>query len=159
METPLPSEPKQKLFKLERSIYQKLTTLGNMFKPDGTRFSFTLEDVVRATGIKDKGFTAIPAGIYRMTVTRSQKFGRDMVLIFNQPDMSLQADGIRFDGIRVHGGNTHADTSGCVLVAKNKLSDESIQGTMEKEFTALVKSFEDQGYECFIEIINLPQAA
>lgn len=150
---------KQVLFKLDRRIYRGQTTIGEMMRPDGSKFSWTLEDTVRAAGIKDKGNTAIPAGIYRMTVNMSNRFKRLMVLIFNMPDYSLQIDGIRFDGIRAHGGNDHGDTAGCVLVAKNKLSDEKIQGTMEKEFTDEVKKWEDEGYEVFLQVTNHPQTS
>ena len=150
---------KQVLYRLDRRIYRDRTTIGEMMRPDGTKFSWTLEDVVRAAGIKDKGNTAIPAGIYRVTVTYSNRFKRNMALIFNQPDFSLQNEGVRFEGIRAHGGNDHEDTAGCVLVAKNKISDEKIQGTQEKEFTAEVEKWENEGYEVFIQIINHPQSA
>jgi hypothetical protein len=151
-----------KTFPLYRKIYRGMTTIGELFTPEDLkkRFCWTLEDIVRAPGIKDKSKTAIPAGTYRMLITRSDRFKRDMVILFNKSsNMTIEADGIKFSGVRVHGGNTHNDTEGCILVAKNKINDEKIQGTMEKEFTALVKSYIDEGHDCFIEIINLPQAS
>lgn len=149
----------QVTYRLERHTYVRLTTLGTLFAPNGKEFCHTLEDVVRAFGIKDKDYTAIPEGKYRMIVNKSQRFGRDMVLLYNQDNFELHAEGVEFSGIRVHGGNTHNNTSGCILVAKNKVDDETIQGTMEAPFTKAVQAHIKAGFEVYIEIINKPQAA
>jgi hypothetical protein len=73
---------------------------------DGDFFGWTCEDVVRH-GPKIAHETAIPAGRYDVTITRSQRFGRMLPLLLHVPG---------FDGIRIHPGNTSADTSGCILV-------------------------------------------
>jgi len=143
-------------FLLLRDTYTSQTTIGKIHAPNGY-FSESLEDTVRATGVKVINHTAIPAGRYRLKVTRSPRFKRDMVLIYNQKDYSLKANGIRFTGLRVHGGNDHGDTSGCILSAKNRLSKTKIQGTREKAFTAKVKALSKTG-DCYITIVNLPQA-
>lgn len=93
-------------------------TLGVLFV-NGHFFSFTLEDEIReVVGApveqwKIPGVTAIPAGQYRVLLTMSQRFQRVLPLLLDVPG---------FSGVRVHPGNTHADTSGCVLVGTSRLS-------------------------------------
>ena len=141
---------------LVREKYTPNTTLGKMYV-EGKYFSYTLEDTVRATGVKIINHTAIPSGRYKLLVTRSNRFKRDMILICNQKDLSLMNNGIRFTGIRIHGGNTHLDTSGCVLVAKNRVNDYTIQGTQEKALTKKVKELLETG-DCYLTIINQNQS-
>lgn len=81
-------------------------TIGKMYV-DGVEECYTLEDVVRPDGVKIYGETAIPAGRYRVVITRSQRFGVDMPLVLDVPN---------FSGIRIHPGNTAKDTHGCILV-------------------------------------------
>ena len=106
-------------------------------------FCYTLEDEIRADGVKRYGVTAIQAGLYDIEVTYSPKFKRDMILIKNVPN---------FSGIRIHGGNTSKDSLGCPLVAYNT-DYKKIWGTAEKELTKLVK---DAGGKGTIEIHNAP---
>lgn len=146
-------------YQLKRKEYRGMTTIGDMYLPGGDRFSYTLEDIVRAHGVKDKGNTAIPAGIYKMAVTMSTRFKREMVMVYSESNgYELNSDGKSFKGIRVHGGNDHTNTDGCILVAKNKISNQKIQGTMEKEFTAHVKANIKAGHECYLVVTNDKQA-
>ena len=137
--------------------YTARTTIGKVYI-DGKYFSFSLEDTVRAFGIKVKGETAIPAGRYRIKTTFSSRFKRDMALIYNTKALTLESNGIKFAGIRVHGGNSHNNTEGCPLVAERKLNDTTIQGTKEKDFTKKLKELEIRDKKVYIEIINLPQS-
>jgi len=137
--------------KLIRSIYTERATAGELYAPAGWR-CYTLEDTVRGYGIKVPGSTAIPAGRYLLTVTHSERFGRDMVMISNCDNGDeLSAGGIAFKGLRLHGGNTHEHTDGCILVAKNRISDSVIQGTQEAMITELVRKATGDSW---IEIIN-----
>lgn len=79
-------------------------TIGEL-RLDGARFCWTLEDKVRPAKIKHE--TAIPAGTYSVIVTRSARFGVDMPLL-----EAVES----FSGIRIHPGNSTADTSGCILL-------------------------------------------
>lgn len=151
-----------KYFDLVRDTYRDLTTLGTITCPDGSKF-YTLEDCVRAEGIKDKGNTAIPANefmnAYSMKVTFSQRFQRKMVMIFTDSDeVTLESRGISFKGIRIHGGNSAADVQGCIAVAKNRINDTRIQGTQEAVITGLVDKYTSEGYECRLRVRNLPQS-
>ena len=88
---------------------------------DGVYVCDTLEDTDR--GLDDKmdveeikklkvyGKTAIPTGIYPVTITYSQKFKKNLPLLLNVKG---------YEGIRIHSGNTDKDTLGCILVGQNK---------------------------------------
>ena len=53
--------------------------------------------------------TAIPLGRYRLSITPSARFKEDLPLLADVPG---------FEGIRIHAGNTHEDTEGCLLVGQ-----------------------------------------
>lgn len=98
---------------LQRRPSSGSSTMGDLRIEGQERVFYTLEDVVREVpGIavvdwKVPGATAIPAGEYRIVVTFSQRFQRRLPLLLGVPG---------FTGIRMHPGNTAADTEGCILV-------------------------------------------
>ena len=55
----------------------------------------TLEPPVRPWGVRVKGKTAVPAGVYDVALTRSPKFGRMLPILIDVPGMT---------GIRIHRG-------------------------------------------------------
>lgn len=112
---------------LERRWFSSEATLGELFV-NGVFECFTLEDVVRsAKAAKVPGATAIPEGSYDVVVNYSQRFKRRMPLLLSVPG---------FSGVRIHSGNTDADTEGCVLVGCCKLGDDLI-GESRKAFEQL----------------------
>lgn len=116
--------------KLKIRRYNKPTyTIGHLYI-DGELFCDTLEDVDR--GLSDdmtleeikarkvKGATAIPKGLYIVDLNTvspkfkarwwAKRFGGILPWIKN-----VKA----YDGVRIHPGNTAADTEGCILVGRN----------------------------------------
>lgn len=78
-------------------------TLGLLYIEKGFA-GFVMEDEFRE--IKVMGETRIPAGVYQIAYTWSPKFKKFMLEVLNVPN---------FSGIRIHPGNTEADTDGCLL--------------------------------------------
>ncbi len=144
----------------DRYLYTARTTIGRVHLPsqDGVSlFSYILEDTVRAFGIKVPGETAIPEGIYKVTVSMSSRFKRQMPMLYTESNKyEIKAGGIGFKGIRLHGGNTHSDTEGCGVVAFNYINDHTIQGSAEKALTEKIQEYLLKG-NVFWKITNLLQ--
>ena len=123
---------------LIRTELQADRVLGELLA-NGLHFCYTLEDTLRP--IKIAGCTAIPAGLYRVTLEWSPKFKRVMPTIANVPN---------YKGIRIHGGNKPTDTDGCPLVAFKRIGN-MIQGTAEKALTKIIR---DAGGSCLLVIVD-----
>lgn len=154
------SNPDYKFFVQYRLIFTDESTLGELYASDDldNRFCYTLEDQVREYGKKVHGETAIPENKdgYDVDVRTSPKYG-EVAVIYTRIEMGvyiLEHGGIRFDMILAHGGNTDKDTEGCVLVAKNKTSDTTIQGSMKEEVKNKVKEWKKAGFKVKWIIIN-----
>jgi hypothetical protein len=76
---------------------------------NGAHQCYSCEDPVRPAGVKVPGATAIPAGRYRVILSESRRFRRELPELLNVPG---------FAGIRIHGGNGPDDTEGCILVGR-----------------------------------------
>lgn len=104
---------------LKRIALRSTYTIGKLYVDD-EYFCDTLEDTVRDTNKsgkfdngeqKIKGKTAIPYGTYEIKWTYSPRFKKYTPQLMNVPS---------FEGIRVHAGNTSADTEGCLILGENK---------------------------------------
>lgn len=92
--------------KLNRIFLGSSATIGELYI-DKKYIADTLEDRVRPEGEKVYGKTAIPEGVYKVVLSYSQRFKKILPEILNVPN---------FTGIRMHCGNSSADSSGCVLI-------------------------------------------
>lgn len=113
---------------VERKWKKSDYTIGIMYI-NGIRFSETLEDKDR--GLTDKmseaeiklkkvyGQTAIPTGTYDIKMTYSSKFAsRPWGKKYNGKVPSIET--VKgFAGVRIHPGNTAADSLGCIFVGRN----------------------------------------
>jgi len=127
---------------------------------DGKFVCYTLEDAIREVAgrpvaeWKVKGQTAIPAGTYQITEEESPRFGPKTLTVNGVPGFSL---------IRIHSGNSEADTEGCLIVgAKLTPNRQRVFGGSSRPALAVLKGIVSKalsvGEKVTIEYIN-PEAA
>ena len=121
--------------RLVREPSSATSTLSVLFL-DGHYFGFMLEDIIRErAGVpvsvwKVKGKTAIPAGVYRVAITRSERFSREAsaragaAVDVETPEL-VHVPGS--SGIRIHPGNTAVDTDGCLLPGFARQADRVLK--------------------------------
>lgn len=120
---------------LTRTTKTNRSTIGDL-KINGVFECFILEDKDRGlrqgmtlselSALKIKHQTAIPVGRYEIAISFSQKFRKMLPLLLDVP---------AFSGIRIHPGNTDADSSGCLLPGKSKEPNKVTSSRLA--FTAL----------------------
>jgi hypothetical protein len=122
---------------LIRKYHSVRNSIGEIYI-NGDFFSYSLEDCPRQKGIKIPGETSIPEGLYKIIVSYSNRFKRDMPLLLDVPG---------FNGIRCHSGNSEENSSGCILIAYNHDSNNhKIWGSAEKELTKILKNSKKSTY-------------
>lgn len=139
---------------LRRSPTARGATLGELDLGSG-RFCYTLEDPIReqpglqVAAWKVPGETAIPAGRYKVVITDSVRFQRPLPLLLGVPG---------FTGVRIHPGNTAADTEGCILLgqAVNGASVARSRAAFDELFTRLKHAL--RVMDVYLEIQNPPAA-
>lgn len=127
-----------------KRIYKGAEYTVGRLSIDGQYFCDTLEDTVRAPGVKVRGKTAVPAGRYRVVLTESPRFKRILPLLVDVPN---------FEGVRIHPGNTAKDTEGCLLVGFNQVKGKVVasRATFQKLFEKLWAA-DQAGEEIWTEI-------
>ena len=132
--------------KVQRIAKKPTYTIGMLYI-DGEKFCDTLEDRVRdlSKEPKIKGQTAIPAGRYRIYLTYSPRFKRILPLLDNVP---------QFTGVRIHRGNTHKDTEGCILVGYNREVGKVLDSAAtEQRLMAVLQNAVNKGEQIYITIV------
>ena len=121
---------------LERIAKRKTYTIGHLYIRQqvmdeylpGTEdkyFCDTLEPTWRdyANGAyKVKGRSAIPEGRYAVVISWSPKFKAWLPILLGGPEFNK-----KWQGIRIHAGNTAKDTQGCILVGRNQRVGEVLE--------------------------------
>lgn len=86
-------------------------TLGRVTAAGLVAPVFSLEQPWRGNA---PGISCVPAGFFRLVLAPSRRFGREMPRLMSVPGRG---------GILIHGGNSTADTSGCILVGRERAGD------------------------------------
>lgn len=135
---------------VKRFFYGDKHTIGRMYV-DGQYLCYTLEDKMReipnkaVSDWKVYAQTAIPTGVYRLMISMSNRFKKPLPQILN-------VDG--FSGIRIHAGNTSADTEGCILVGMDWDGKSDFISNSRVALTSLMQIMADAGSEIKISIEN-----
>lgn len=144
-------------YRLQRTPTQHHVTIGTLYLLGTDRIweyqCFTCEDVIREKpGVpveqwKIRRVTAIPAGLYRVTITYSYRFARPLPLLLDVPG---------FEGVRIHPGNTQADTDGCILPGLTAINGVGVQDSREAmhRIQGRMQDAIDQGHPVTLEILN-----
>lgn len=123
---------------LKRIAFGDTYTIGKLY--DENQFiCYTLEDKVREVAgepvesWKKQNETAIPTGVYPVTITMSTRFRTRLPLLLNVPG---------FTGIRIHTGNSSKDTEGCILVGSTWDGKSGWIGSSKVAFSILFPMIE-----------------
>ena len=146
-------------WRIDRAWKKKGYTISRVYLDgvrfgDGKRYCNALEDEDRGLtsdmtvdeilAKKKYGETAIPTGTYKVIISWSPRFKKDMPIL-----QAVKG----FTGIRIHSGNTAKDSSGCLLMGENTqvgmITNSRYWSLMIK---GIVKAAIDRGEDVFIKI-------
>lgn len=148
--------------KVTREHFNEQCTIGSLSIEGDNLLLYTLEDCDRRLSNTDDlgaikqmkvfGSTAIPYGRYEVAMTYSDRFKQVMPLLLNVKG---------FEGIRIHAGNTAADTLGCLLVGYQKdiLNNRILQsrGAIAELYMLITEAVKKE--KVFITILKLELSA
>ena len=114
---------------LERIAKRKTYTIGRLYirQQIADEYSTGIEDQYfcdtleptwrdyKNGAYKVKGRSAIPEGRYAVVISFSPKFKQWLPILLGGEEFNR-----KWQGIRIHAGNTSEDTEGCILVGKNR---------------------------------------
>jgi hypothetical protein len=129
--------------KLKRIARRPNYTIGRLYA-DGKYVCDTLEDTEREGMTKIPGKTAIPKGNYKVIVSYSCKFKKEMPLLLKVPN---------FEGIRIHSGNDETHTEGCILCGENKVVGKVVNSrVVTDKVYKIINEAINKGKEVWIEV-------
>lgn len=161
---------KELLILTERYSYTAQSSLGRMSmiydkkyitnppQPIKKFFGNTMEDTARPGNIKVYGETCLPGGlICKVGLFENEHYGKT-IIFYTEPDgFTIKFGSLTWTYCLAHGGQTHKDTAGCVLIAKNIINKDTIQGSLKDELRKFVENKMNEGYEVSAEFVNLTQ--
>ena len=135
----LKEESKKMKLTLVRTYNTSRYCIGHLYI-NGKFFCDTLEDTDRMLddrmtakeiqAIKVKGKTAIPTGVYKITMrVVSPRLSKKSAYRFCGGRVPRLISVKAYDGVLIHIGNKAEDTDGCVLVGENKVKGQVINST------------------------------
>lgn len=155
---------------IECFSYTARTSIGKMYfeyvkdfvhdpiVPVKEYFGYTLEDTLRPANIKVHGETAVPRGIEcNVSLYSSPKFGKTIIFHTEDDHVTIKSGLLTFRYILAHGGNIHTDTEACILVARNLINKDTIQGSLQKELQIFIEQKIKEGYTIKAKFTYLPQ--
>ena len=117
-----------RLFIKDSSESEALPLTGEQGEGLGSFFCNTLEPTWRDYehgAYKIKGKSAIPEGRYAVVISYSPKFQKWLPLLLGGPEFNK-----RWQGIRIHAGNSAKDTQGCILVGDNRIKGQVLDSNL-----------------------------
>ena len=134
--------------KLRRIAYTSDFTDGILFDESGNRLADTLEPPSPHLLFAEQGAGkgCIPAGTYRLLLTRSPKFRRWLPLLLQVPG---------FTGIRLHAGNTVADTQGCILPGERIAPGQlALSQSALSRILAVITAAQKEDREIYLRVVE-----